>query len=57
MANFTSIHITIGSAGPTEDVDRMIVDFDDNSQKILKKDTDVSSESTKLKNIHSAFFN
>ena len=57
MANFTNIHIMIGSAGPTVDVDRMIVDFDDNSQKILKKDTDVSSESTKLKNIHSAFFN
>jgi len=47
----------IGSAGPTSDSDKMIVDFDDNSQKILKKDTDVSSESTKLKNIHSAFFN
>jgi len=57
MANFTSIHIMIGSAGPTVDSDKMIVDFDDNSQKILKKDTDVSSESTKLKNIHSAFFN
>ena len=57
MANFTSIHIMIGSAGPTVDVDRMIVDFDDNSQKILKKDTDVSSEPTKLKSIHSAFFN
>ena len=57
MANFTNIHIMIGSAGPTVDVDRIIVDFDDNSQKILKKDTDVSSESTKLKNNHSAFFN
>lgn len=57
MANFTSIHIMIGSAGPTVDSDKMIVDFDDNSQKILKKDTDVSSEPTKLKNIHSAFFN
>ena len=47
----------IGSAGPTVDSDKMIVDFDDNSQKILKKDTDVTSVPTNLKIIHSAFFN
>jgi len=56
MANFRSITITKKEINPTEDFDKIIVDYDDNSQKILEKDTDVSSESTKVKNIHSAFF-
>jgi hypothetical protein len=67
MANVTHINIYIGSTGPTDEPDRIIVDYDDNTQRVLlsseeatKQDksemADVSSESTKIKNIYSAFF-
>ena len=67
MANFRSITITKKEINPTEDFDKIIVDYDDNTQRTLlsnaeatKQDksemADVSSESTKVKNIYSAFF-
>jgi len=57
MAKVSGISIYVGEFDPTDQPDRIIVDYDDNSQKVLEKDTDVSSESTKIKNIHSAYFN
>jgi hypothetical protein len=67
MANVTHISIYIGSTGPTDEPDRIQVDYDDNTQRTLlsnaeatKQDkpgmADISSESTKVKNIYSAFF-
>ena len=56
MANVIHISIYVGEFDPTDQPDRIIVDYDDNSQKVLEKDTDVSGESTKVKNIHSAYF-
>tara|TARA_R100000152_G_C6659523_1_gene98811 strand:- start:407 stop:580 length:174 start_codon:yes stop_codon:yes gene_type:complete len=57
MAKVSGISIYVGEFDPTDQPDRIVVDYNDNSQKVLEKDTDVSGESTKIKNIHSAYFN
>ena len=56
MANFTCITVIKGIIDPTDDADKIRV-YDDNTQKILLADTDVSEESDVIKNIHTAFFN
>tara|TARA_R110000751_G_scaffold221835_1_gene324202 strand:- start:78 stop:254 length:177 start_codon:yes stop_codon:yes gene_type:complete len=58
MADFTSINIMKAIIIITDPkVDQMIVDYDDNTQKILFSDSDVSGESQQLQNIFNAFFN
>lgn len=67
MAKVSGISIHVGEFDPTDQPDRIIVDYDDNTQRVLlsgeeatKQDksemADVSKESTKVKNIYSAFF-
>ena len=56
MANMTNMNIMEGSASPTENIDRVIVDYDDNTQKIFESSTDRSAEATKVKAILDAFF-
>lgn len=56
MANMTNMNIMEGSASPTENIDRVIVDYDDNSQKVFESSTDRSTEATKVKAILDAFF-
>ncbi len=55
-AKISGITIYIGEFDPTDQLDRIQVDYDDNTQKILFEDTDVSKELTKVKDIHAAFF-
>tara|TARA_Y100000361_G_C11099760_1_gene311179 strand:+ start:674 stop:856 length:183 start_codon:yes stop_codon:yes gene_type:complete len=55
-AKISGISIHIGEFSPTDEGDRIIVDYNDNTQKILLEDTDVSKELTKVKDIHAAFF-
>ena len=57
MANFTCITVIKSIVDPTDDADKIRVDYDDNTQKILLADTDVSEESDVIKDIHTAFFN
>lgn len=57
MVKVSGISIHVGEFDPTDQPDRIVIDYNDNSQKVLEKDTDVSGESTKIKNIHSAYFN
>ena len=46
-----------GSSTPTDDTDdRLIIDYDDNTQKEFRVDSDMSAESTKVKAIHTACF-
>ena len=46
-----------GSSTPTDDTDdRLIIDYDDNTQKEFRADSDMSAESTKVKAIHTACF-
>ena len=46
-----------GSSTPTVDTDdRLIIDYDDNTQKEFRADSDMSAESTKVKAIHTACF-
>jgi len=57
MADFTSINIMKAVIVITDPkVDQMIVDYNDNTQKILFSDSDVSGESQQLQNIFNAFF-
>ena len=56
MANMTNMNIMEGSVSPTENIDRVIVDYDDNSQKVFESSTDRSTEATKVKAILDAFF-
>ena len=45
------------SSTPTEDTDdKLIIDYDDNTQKEFHADSDMSAESTKVKAIHTACF-
>ena len=58
MADFTSINIMKAVIVITDPkVDQMIVDYDDNTQKILFSDSDVSGEDAKVQAIHTACFN
>ena len=56
MANMTNMNIMEGSISPTEKVDRVIVDYDDKTQKEFISSTDRSAEATKVKAILDAFF-
>ena len=56
MADMTHMSIMEGSTGITDKVDRVIVDYDDNTQKIFESSTDRDSEATKVKAILDAFF-
>ena len=52
----TNVNIMEGSASLTENIDRVIVDYDDNTQKVFESSTDRSAEATKVKAILDAFF-
>ena len=57
MANMRVATFYEGSSTPTEDTDdRLIIDYDDNTQKEFSADSDMSAESTKVKAIHTACF-
>ena len=57
MANLRTATFYDGPMNPTDDDnDKLIIDYDDNTQKIFDKDSDVSAESTKVKAIHNACF-
>lgn len=56
MANMTNMNIMEGSASPTENIDKVIVEYDDNTQKVFESSTDRSTEATKVKTILDAFF-
>ena len=56
MADMRTITIYEGSKSITEAVDKAIVDYDDNTQKIFESSTDRSAEATKVKAILDAFF-
>ena len=56
MADMRTITIYEGSKGITDNVDKVIVDYDDNTQKVFESSTDRSAEATKVKAILDAFF-
>ena len=56
MADMRTITIYEGSKNITEAVDKAIVDYDDNTQKVFESSTDRSAEATKVKAILDAFF-
>ena len=57
MANMRTATFYDGPSTPTDDDDdRLIIDYDDNTQKIFLADSDMSAESTKVKAIHTACF-
>ena len=57
MANMKTATFYEGSSTPTEDTDnKLIIDYDDNTQKEFLADSDMSAESTKVKAIHTACF-
>lgn len=56
MANMKSMTVYDGSKSITENVDRVIVDYDDSTQKEFISSTDRSAEATKVKAILDAFF-
>ena len=56
MADMRTITIYEGSNSISETVDKAIVDYDDNTQKVFESSTDRSAEATKVKAILDAFF-
>ena len=56
MADMRTITIYEGSKSISETVDKAIVDYDDNTQKVFESSTDRSAEATKVKAILDAFF-
>ena len=57
MANMRTATFYDGPSTPTDDdADRLIIDYDDNTQKEFRADSDMSAESTKVKAIHAACF-
>ena len=57
MANMRTATFYDGPSTPTDDdADILIIDYDDNTQKIFSADSDMSAESTKVKAIHTACF-
>ena len=56
MANMRTITVYDGSKSITENVDRVIVDYDNDTQKEFVSSTDRSAEATKVKAILDAFF-
>jgi hypothetical protein len=57
MATMRTATFYDGPSTPTDDDDKLIIDYDDNTQKIFDKDSDVSAEDTKVKAIYNACFN
>ena len=46
-----------GPSTPTDDDnDKLIIDYDDNTQRVFDKDSDVSAEATKVRAIYNAWF-
>jgi len=56
MADMRTITIYEGSKSIADNVDKAIVDYDDNTQKVFESSTDRSAEATKVKAILDAFF-
>ena len=57
MANMRTATFYEASSTPTEGTDnKLIIDYDDNTQKEFRADSDMSAESTKVKAIHTACF-
>lgn len=57
MANMRTATFYEASSTPTDDTDnKLIIDYDDNTQKEFLADSDMSAESTKVKAIHTACF-
>ena len=56
MADMRTITIYEGSKSITDNGDKAIVDYDDNTQKVFESSTDRSAEATKVKAILDAFF-
>lgn len=57
MANMRTAIFYEASSTPTDDTDdKLIIDYDDNTQKEFGADSDMSAESTKVKAIHTACF-
>ena len=57
MANMRTATFYDGPLTPTDDDnDRLIIDYDDNTQKEFRADSDMSAESAKVKAIHTACF-
>jgi hypothetical protein len=57
MATMRTATFYDGPSTPTaDDDDKLIIDYDDNTQKIFDKDSNVSAEDTKVKAIYNACF-
>jgi len=56
MATMTNMNIMESAASITASPDIVIVDYDDNTQKIFESSTDRSKEATKVKSILDVFF-
>ena len=56
MANMRTMTVYEGSKSITDSVDKVIIDYDDNTQKEFVASTDRSAEATKVKAILDAFF-
>ena len=56
MANMRTMTVYEGSKSITDKVDKVIIDYDDNTQKEFVASTDRSGEAAKVKAILDAFF-
>ena len=56
MANMRTMTVYEGSRSITDNVDKVIIDYDDNTQKEFVASTDRSAETTKVRAILDAFF-
>lgn len=57
MATMRTATFYEGLSTPTDDDDdKLIIDYDDNTQKTFDKDSDVSAEAAKVKAIYNACF-
>ena len=57
MANMRTATFYEVSSTPTDDTDnKLIINYDDNTHKEFRADSDMSAESTKVKAIHTACF-
>ncbi len=58
MATMRTATFYDGPSTPTDDDnDKLIIDYDDNTQRVFDKDSDVSAEATKVRAIYNACFN
>ena len=56
MATMTNMNIMKGTASITESPDKVIVDYDNNTQKVFEASTDRNAEGAKVKAILDVFF-